>query len=165
MLRVFSTVTMNRAHSIALSGGIVLGILVLVLPPVRAAEEAVHEQSQTTIELTVDATSITRRVVQASMTIPASPGPLTLFYPKWIPGTHGPNGPIARLGGLKLAAGGKPLPWKRDAVDLFAFHCDVPEGADEVEVSLDYLGSTAKEGMRIFWIQADRVVEVANRFI
>ena len=137
MLSVFFAAISNRAHSAALSVGILLGSFTGI-PFVCGTEGSVHEKSQRPIQLTVDATSITRRVVLSTMTIPANPGPLTLFYPKWIPGTHGPNGPIARLGGLKLAANGATIPWKRDAVDLFAFHCDVPEGATAVNAELMY---------------------------
>ncbi|HJT27476.1 MAG TPA: hypothetical protein VJ784_08725 [Pyrinomonadaceae bacterium] len=41
------------------------------------------------------------------------------------------------LVGLKLSANGKPIAWQRDAVEMFAFHCEVPPGADELEVSFD----------------------------
>src|SRR5207245_10880699 len=63
-----------------------------------------------------------------------------------IPGEHMPNGPINDLSGMKLQAGGRPIPWKRDDVDLYAFHCNVPAGASAIEVTLDYLGTAAKEG-------------------
>jgi hypothetical protein len=68
--------------------------------------------------------------------IPVSPGPLTLYYPKWIPGTHGSTGPIINLSGLTFTVSGKILTWRRDPVDMYAFHIDVPQGATAVEVSL-----------------------------
>ncbi len=98
------------------------------------------------IELSVDATDAPRKLLHARLVIPAAPGPLTLYYPKWIPGEHSPSGPINDLSGLRLRAGGKALAWKRDDVDLYAFHCTVPDGADAVEASLDYLASATKEG-------------------
>jgi predicted metalloprotease with PDZ domain len=110
--------------------------------PVSAAEPARDRP----MELSVDATEAPRKLLHSRLVIPAAPGPLTLYYPKWIPGEHSPSGPITDLSGLQLRAGGKPLAWQRDDVDLYAFHCTVPEGADAVEVALDYLGSTAKEG-------------------
>ncbi|HEV2064139.1 MAG TPA: M61 family peptidase, partial [Thermoanaerobaculia bacterium] len=91
------------------------------------------------IVLDVDAREAPRRIFHARLTIPASPGPLTLVYPKWIPGEHGPTGPITDLAGLKLSAAGKPLAWRRDDVEMWFFHCTVPAGADSVEVALDYL--------------------------
>jgi len=48
-----------------------------------------------TISLTVDATKTPRKLLHSHEVIPVKPGPLTIYYPKWIPGEHGPNGPIA----------------------------------------------------------------------
>src|SRR5262245_46914795 len=95
-------------------------ILLLALPlSVQAAEPA-------PITLTVDASEVDKQRIEARLVIPAKPGPLTLLYPKWLPGTHGPGGPIGRLGGLKLSAGGKPVAWQRDPLEMFAFHCQIP---------------------------------------
>ena len=91
------------------------------------------------IELVVDASEAPRKLYKAKLTIPAKAGQLTLYYPKWIQGEHQPSGPIIDLSGLKLTAAGKILPWKRDDLDLYAFHCTVPEAADCVEATLEYL--------------------------
>ena len=92
-----------------------------------------------TITLKVDATDAPRNILRAQLHIPAQPGPLTLVYPKWIPGEHGPTGPITDLAGLKMSAAGRPVEWQRDADDMFAFHLEVPAGADVVDVALDFL--------------------------
>lgn len=89
------------------------------------------------IRLSVDATQAARNLVHSKFTIPVRPGPLTLFYPKWIPGEHSPTGPINDLVGLKLSANGKPIAWQRDQVEMFAFHCEIPQGVSELEVSFD----------------------------
>jgi predicted metalloprotease with PDZ domain len=97
---------------------------------------AVWGQSQSQpITLSVDASEASGRIVHAHLIIPASPGPLTLFFPKWIP--HTPSGPINDLAGLKISALDHSLAWRRDSVDMFAFHLEVPPGATAVEVSLD----------------------------
>ncbi|MGA7887431.1 MAG: M61 family peptidase, partial [Acidobacteriaceae bacterium] len=57
----------------------------------------------------------------------------------WIPGDHSPSGPIANVTGLKFEANGKVVPWKRDLLDVFTFHVDVPEGATELDAHFDYL--------------------------
>jgi predicted metalloprotease with PDZ domain len=93
--------------------------------------------AQTTIKLAVDATQASRNVLHTRLAIPVRPGPLTLFYPKWIPGEHAPTGPLNDLVGLKLTANGKPIPWRRDDVEMFAFHCEIPAGVSELEVSFD----------------------------
>ena len=110
-------------------------MMVLALLALSAAAAA----SPRPITLEVDAREAARRILHARLSIPAAPGPLTLVYPKWIPGEHGPTGPIADLTGLAFSAGGKALAWRRDSVEMFAFHVEVPAGADAVEVSLDYL--------------------------
>jgi predicted metalloprotease with PDZ domain len=91
------------------------------------------------IKLDVDATDAPRKVLHARLRIPAQPGKLTLLYPKWIPGEHAPTGPITDLVGIKVSAAGKPIEWQRDSEDMFAFHLEVPPGANAVEVSLDFL--------------------------
>jgi predicted metalloprotease with PDZ domain len=93
--------------------------------------------AQTAMTLTVDATDAARNIVHSKLAIPVKPGPLTLFYPKWIPGEHSPTGPINDLVGLKLSAGGKSIPWRRDDVEMFAFHCDIPAGATMLDVAFD----------------------------
>jgi predicted metalloprotease with PDZ domain len=98
------------------------------------------------ITLSVDATEAPRKLFHARMTIPVSPGPLTLVYPKWIPGEHGPTGPIINLAGLKMSANGKPIPWRRDDVDMYAFHLEVPAGAKELELAIDFLSPTFAGG-------------------
>jgi predicted metalloprotease with PDZ domain len=100
--------------------------------PLRASEPR-------PIEINVDATEAPRKLYRAHLVIPAQPGPLTLYYPKWIQGEHQPSGPINDLSGVVLHAGGKALQWRRDDEDLYAFHCTVPTGADAVEADLEYL--------------------------
>jgi predicted metalloprotease with PDZ domain len=97
------------------------------------------------IVLQVDATEAPRKIYHAELHIPAAPGPMTLFYPKWIPGDHAPSGPINDLAGLRISTEGQPLVWKRDSVELFAFHINVPQGASSVDVKLDFL-SPAEAG-------------------
>jgi len=98
------------------------------------------------ITLSVDATEAPRKLFHARLTMPVSPGPMTLVYPKWIPGEHGPTGPIINLAGLKIIGGGKTIPWRRDDVEMYAFHFEVPAGVREIEVALDFLSPTFAGG-------------------
>jgi predicted metalloprotease with PDZ domain len=104
-----------------------------------AATPAPAPSSQTPIQLSVDAREVTRKRIHAQLTLPVAPGPVTLAYPKWIPGEHGPTGPIVNLTGLELRAGGHSVAWRRDPTDVFLFHADVPAGAKTLDVSLDFL--------------------------
>lgn len=92
-----------------------------------------------TIVLNVDATDLTQQIFRVRMSIPVQAGPLTLLYPQWLPGNHGPSGPLTQLAGLKLTANGKPVVWTRDLVDVFAFHMDIPAGATTLEAEYQYL--------------------------
>lgn len=82
------------------------------------------------ITLDIDATDTARAVFRVVETIPVAPGTgkLTLLYPRWLPGNHAPQGPIAELVDLKFEADGKPVAWSRDPVELYAFHLDLPAG-------------------------------------
>jgi predicted metalloprotease with PDZ domain len=99
------------------------------------------------VSLFVDATEAPRKIFHARLTIPAKPGSLTLYYPKWIPGEHGPTGPVQDLAGLKFTAGGKTLTWRRDLLDGWTFHVDVPAGVSSVEAALDFISPAGAEGI------------------
>jgi predicted metalloprotease with PDZ domain len=92
-----------------------------------------------TIPLTVDAIGTQQKLLRVSETIPVSAGKLTLYYPKWIPGEHGPDGPIASLTGLKFSGVGKTIPWVRDTLDVFTFHLDIPAGVKNLDASFDVI--------------------------
>jgi predicted metalloprotease with PDZ domain len=102
--------------------------------------------AQTPIQLHVDASDAPRRIFHVQMTMPAQPGPMTLLYPQWIPGEHGPTGPVINLVGLKIQGGGKTLPWKRDDVNLYAFVFDVPTGVTSLDVAFDYIAPPEADG-------------------
>src|SRR6201984_3702063 len=76
------------------------------------------------VTLSVDATSAPRKIFHATFKIPATTGTLTLYYPKWIPGEHAPDGPVTDLAGLKFTAGGNILKWRRDLLDGFTLHVE-----------------------------------------
>ena len=111
-----------------------------------AAALSLPAANGTPITLEVDAREAPRKILHARLSIPAAPGPLALAYPKWIPGEHGPTGPIADLAGVQFSAGGRALAWSRDPADMYLFRLDVPAGADSVEVSLDYLSPSEAGG-------------------
>lgn len=91
------------------------------------------------ISLALDATDAPRKIFHAQLTIPANPGTLTLYYPKWIPGEHAPSGPAIDVAGLRFTGNGQILKWRRDLADDWTFHVEVPSGVTEVHASLDYL--------------------------
>ena len=94
------------------------------------------------IQITADLTDAPRKLYHAEIDIPVRPGPLTLLSPQWIPAAHVPVGPIANIVGLVFTANGKTLEWKRDDVNLFAYHLTIPQGATSVHVHVDNLATT-----------------------
>src|ERR1700722_7823073 len=98
------------------------------------------------IVLHVDLTDAPRHLLHSHLEIPVTAGPLTLEYPQWIPGDHRPTGPIDNLAGIIVRANGKDLPWRRDDVDMFGIHVEVPPGVSRLEVSLDFLATMGDTG-------------------
>ncbi|QNH22122.1 hypothetical protein HEP73_03053 [Xanthomonas sp. GW] len=94
-----------------------------------------------TLKIDVDATDLAHRIFRVRTTMPATPGPMTLLYPQWIPGNHSPTGPIDKLAGLVIKANGQVLPWKRDQFDVYAFKVEVPQGASEIVAEYQFLSS------------------------
>ena len=97
----------------------------------------VSSVSAQSLRVRVDLTDAPRNFFHSVVTIPAAAGPLTLAYPKWIPGNHRPSGPIANLTGLHIRANGQEIPWERDRIEMYSFHVNVPPGVKEVEASFD----------------------------
>ena len=103
-----------------------------------------------TMILKVDATDIEQNIFKVSQTIPvAKSGRMTLLFPAWLPGNHAPRGQLDKVAGLTIKAGGKVLLWKRDPVDVYAFHIDVPSGTKALDVAFSFLSATAGDQGRI----------------
>jgi predicted metalloprotease with PDZ domain len=103
------------------------------------AASAAAQQGGKPVKLEVDLREAARRVYHAKMEFAVKAGRFTLVYPKWIPGEHAPNGPIVDVTGVNFFANGKEVTWRRDTVDMYAFSCEVPAGAETLEATLDYL--------------------------
>lgn len=102
------------------------------------------------ISLNIDARDTTRRIVHIVEHIPvAGEGTMTLLYPQWLPGKHAPRGFIDRLAGVEFFAKNKKLEWKRDPVNVFAFHVIVPKGVQAIEMRAQYLSPTSQDQGRI----------------
>jgi predicted metalloprotease with PDZ domain len=94
----------------------------------------------------VDAREAPRGIMAAHLRLPVNAGPMTLVYPKWLPGRHSPAGPLTSLGGPRFTANGRVLSWRRDAVDPNAFSVDIPAGVASLDVELEMLTAPAPDG-------------------
>ena len=104
-------------------------LALFVLPAIASAQQP--------IRITADLTEAPRKVYHAEVDLPVKPGPLTLTTPQWIPGNHRPTGPVDDITGVVFTANGKVLPWRRDDVDLYEFHVEIPAGVTTLHAHLD----------------------------
>jgi predicted metalloprotease with PDZ domain len=98
------------------------------------------------ITLAVDLTDAPRKVLHAMETVPVQPGPMTLVYPEWIPGEHGPTGPISNQAGFLITTpAGAPVKWERDLVDMYSYHIVVPAGVTQLNIKMDFLATSGAQ--------------------
>ncbi|MBS0480212.1 MAG: M61 family metallopeptidase [Proteobacteria bacterium] len=103
-----------------------------------------------TMAIDIDATDTTRGIFSIKETIPvARTGDFVILFPKWVPGGHTPRNEVEKMAGLKVTANGKEIPWKRDPVDVYAFHLDIPKGVKAIDVRFQYLTATKGDQGRI----------------
>ena len=118
------------------------GLALLVVPAAYGFGQA----TSAPIVLHLDLKDAPRHLLHAHLQIPVNPGPMTLEYPQWIPGDHRATGPIDNLTGLVMRGNGQELPWRRDDVDMYGLHVDVPVGVSTLDVSLDFLTTAGNTG-------------------
>jgi len=111
-----------------------LGTLVTIPATLGAQAGAVPVMS-----LVVDESRAAQQIVSVHEEIAVQPGVLELAYPKWIPGEHGPTGPVQHVAALRIHAGEQPLTWTRNPEDLFSFHVNVPAGTARIAIDFDVL--------------------------
>lgn len=107
--------------------GMVFAVLLLAGAAARCAD----------LTLRVDAREVVRKHVHTDMTLAVRPGALTLVFPKWIPGEHGPTGPLETITGLTIRANGATLAWRREPLDMYAISLSVPRGVTQLQIALD----------------------------
>jgi predicted metalloprotease with PDZ domain len=105
------------------------------------------------IHLAVDASDVGRHIIRIHETLSGIAADTVLLYPKWLPGTHAPEGPIDRLAGIRITANGAGVAWTRDPVDVYAFRVHVGPGVRSIDIEFDYLSPTA---MQIGDLESDR---------
>ncbi len=112
---------------------------VLVVAITAVGTGARGQSAQPAMTLLVDETQASRRIAFVREEIRVRPGMLALAYPRWIPGEHGPTGPIQQVAALRIRSGDVTLPWKRDPEEIYTIHVDVPPGTDRITVEFDTL--------------------------
>lgn len=117
-------------------------------PPIAAPQDAPYAAGAITLE--IDATDVRRGIFRGHEVLPVSgAGPITLLYPQWLPGNHAPRGPMNLFAGLEVRANGERLPWRRDPVNVYAFHVDVPAGVTSLDLTYQFLSPTQPSQGRV----------------
>jgi predicted metalloprotease with PDZ domain len=141
----------RTAHSIV-AAALLIGAVLLATPlpaNARRRKKAVANAEaapRQPILLHVDMRDAPRKILHVQEQIPVAAGAIPLEYPEWIPGNHRPTGPIDNVAGLFIRANGKDVPWRRDDVDMYAVHVDVPQGVSTLDVNFDFLVSPGHTG-------------------
>src|SRR5215469_12486628 len=91
------------------------------------------------MRLVVDETQASRKLAFVHEEIQVRPGALGLAYPKWIPGEHGPTGPIQQFAVLQIHSENAILPWTRDPEEINTIHVSIPPGTKLIKVDFDAL--------------------------
>jgi predicted metalloprotease with PDZ domain len=121
-------------------------VLIFVFILSLSIQTGYAQTKQQFILLSVNAKDAPKKILHSHEIMTVQPGDLTLVYPEWIPGEHGPTGPVIDMAGLKISANGKIISWRRDLVNMFAIHCQIPDDENTIEVSFDFILPPEKEG-------------------
>src|SRR3954447_19737670 len=100
------------ALALVLSSCVTSTAVAQIVPPLNSRPEAAPKVDTIppardvpysgTIQLTVDASDVTRGIFQVHERVPvAAAGDLVLLYPKWLPGHHSPSGQINKVAGFR----------------------------------------------------------------
>jgi len=117
------------------------------LPP--RAPEPRNQPFKGMIQLHVDATDAIHSLFRVDETLPIqTSGEMVLLYPEWETTSHGPTASAIELAGLRMNVDGHDIEWRRDAVDVHAFHLTVPAGARMLTVNFDYLSPRSSAKLR-----------------
>jgi predicted metalloprotease with PDZ domain len=114
-------------------------IVSLALAIFAACHLGGQENTRPTMTLTVDETQAFRRIAFVHESIQVRPGVLELAYPRWLPGEHGPTGPIQNIAAITVHSGQETLPWTRDPDDINTIKIDVPANTQTITVDFDTL--------------------------
>jgi predicted metalloprotease with PDZ domain len=106
---------------------------------IGSAGASAQGPSSPVMTLVVDESQAPRRIAFVHEQIQVRPGALSLAYPKWIPGEHGPTGPIQQFAVLQIHSGKTPLQWTRDPEEINTIYVNIPSGTNAIDVDFDTL--------------------------
>ncbi len=128
--------TTNRYRPSA--GGIVVLAAVMLMGTLPLV--AFGNEMPADLQIVVDATEMGRRIIRSTVSFERGGDSLTVLYPKWIPGMHGPCGPIENLAGFRVNdQSGAAVAWQRDYADPFRFRIEDAAVSYPLTITLTYI--------------------------
>lgn len=107
-----------------------------------------HAQEPETgsMSVVIDARDLPRSLLHATLRIPldaaAEAQKIPLWYPKWVPGSHGPGGPISNVAGIRITdPAGTPLAWTRTPGEVYRLEVDVPAETATLQIEVRYIAN------------------------
>jgi len=100
--------------------------------------------AQSPISIEIDARDLARNLLTAQLDIPIPTSKklqeVPLWYPKWVPGSHGPGGPIENVAGLTFTdQNQQPLQWSRSPGEVFRVVVKAPPQTSAIRVNIRYI--------------------------
>jgi len=114
--------------------------LILMMVLITGFGTAVPAPTNTSLQITLDASDLPRKLLHSTITISDGDTPQSVLYPKWIPGHHGPTGPIKNLGGFKVTSNsGAAIAWERDFAEPYRFIIQASAEQYPIQATLTYI--------------------------
>jgi predicted metalloprotease with PDZ domain len=126
-----------------------IGIKPLSTPLPPPVPEPRDQPFRGSIQLHVEATDTIHLLFHVTETIPVQTrGEVVLLYPEWETTSHGPTASVIELAGLRMQVDGHDIEWRRDTIDVHAFHLTVPAAARSLTLNFDYLSPRSSAKLR-----------------
>ncbi len=103
------------------------------------------------MQVEIDARDLPRKLLHAKLDISladaATEQKVALWYPKWVPGSHGPGGPVANIGGLRIEdQHGQTLSWLRTPGEVYRLEVVAPAHTTRLRVFIRYITNQPTTG-------------------
>jgi predicted metalloprotease with PDZ domain len=96
--------------------------------------------------IVIDGRDLPRKLLDATLRLPIAASDQTqtvaLWYPKWVPGSHGPGGPISNIAGITISdPDGNRLSWIRSPGEVYRIEVTVPPAVKEITLAVRYIAN------------------------
>jgi predicted metalloprotease with PDZ domain len=147
VIRQFANLVVHPCFAVFVAFAAVQIAAAHIAPTATIAADGQAAQPIPGNHISIDATDLPRKLLTAEihLNLPGDSSTarrIPLWYPKWVPGAHGPGGPIANVAGLMIDDGqGNEIPWQRTGGEVYRIEASVPAGTSVLRVRLKYIAN------------------------